>query len=148
MNEPIERTGLTDGIGRRWLHYPEIDSTNRIATQFANDPANHGLVITADAQTSGRGQYERRWTTPRGSSVLMSVLLFPPSEFRRASILTAWAAVSVCKLIGDRTRLEPTIKWPNDVLIRGRKVCGILCEGAAAHVVVGIGINVNQTFAD
>jgi len=62
-------------IGHRILAYPEINSTNRLAATFANDPANHGLVITADAQTAGRGQYDRTWQAPAGSSILMSVVL-------------------------------------------------------------------------
>jgi BirA family biotin operon repressor/biotin-[acetyl-CoA-carboxylase] ligase len=78
----------------------------------------------------------------------MSVLLFPPADLRQPAILTAWAAVSVCETIRDATGLEATIKWPNDVLIAGRKVCGILCEGGAHHVVAGIGINVNQSSDD
>lgn len=131
-------------IGIRRQHHGSIASTNSHATTFAIDPTNHGLVITADSQTAGRGQYERNWSAPSCSSVLMSVLLFPPPDLRRASILTAWAAVSVCETIRQATGLQPQLKWPNDVLIRNKKVCGILCEGGAQHVVAGIGLNVNQ----
>ena len=79
-------------------------------------------------QTAGRGQYGRVWTAPAGSSVLLSVLLFPPPALRRPTLLTAWAAVSVCETIQELANLSATIKWPNDVLINGRKVCGILIE--------------------
>ena len=135
-------------VGRTLRHYSCLPSTNTHAVSFSNDPDNHGLVITADSQTAGRGQYDRTWSAPPGSSILMSVLLFPPPELRRPAILTAWAAVSVCEMIQIATGLDASIKWPNDVLIRGRKICGILCEGGARHVVAGIGLNVNQSAAD
>jgi BirA family transcriptional regulator, biotin operon repressor / biotin---[acetyl-CoA-carboxylase] ligase len=76
--------------------------------------------------------------------VLLSVLLFPPPELSRPAILTAWAAVSVCETILELTGLEARIKWPNDVLIGGRKVCGILIEQRRGTV-AGIGLNINQT---
>ncbi len=135
-------------IGRRTNHFDVLESTNTHAASFAGDPANHGLVITADAQTAGRGQYDRTWSVPPGSSILMSVLLFPPVELRQPAILTAWAAVSVYETIRAASGLQATIKWPNDVLIGGKKVCGILCEAGAQHVVAGIGLNVNQSTGD
>jgi BirA family biotin operon repressor/biotin-[acetyl-CoA-carboxylase] ligase len=112
--------------------------------------------VLADEQTGGRGQHGRTWTCPAGSGVLLSVLLFPPSALRRPAILTAWAVVSVCETVLELTGLQAGIKWPNDVLIRGRKVCGILIEQRVAHgatpaspaTVCGIGLNVNQTADD
>ena len=135
-------------IGSRRLSFPSLDSTNTLASTYANDPANHGLVITAESQTAGGGQYQRVWQAPPGSSVLMSVLLFPPVELKRPSLLTAWAAVSVCETIQQICGLRATIKWPNDVLINDRKVCGILCEGGVNHIVAGIGLNANQSAGD
>jgi BirA family biotin operon repressor/biotin-[acetyl-CoA-carboxylase] ligase len=135
-------------IGHRRLHFATLDSTNTHAASFSNDPANHGLVVTADQQSAGRGQYERVWQAPAGSSVLMSVLVFPPAEARRPVLLTAWAALAVCRTIQKLTGLEPRLKWPNDVLIGARKVCGILCEAGYRHVVAGIGLNVNQSAND
>jgi BirA family biotin operon repressor/biotin-[acetyl-CoA-carboxylase] ligase len=135
-------------IGQLIQSYHEAESTNSLAAAQAFDPANHGLVVTATAQTAGRGQYGRVWQAPPGSSILMSVLLFPPSEMRRPSILTAWAADSVCDAIARATGISASIKWPNDVLIDGRKVCGILCEAGAQHIVAGIGLNLNQSTAD
>jgi BirA family biotin operon repressor/biotin-[acetyl-CoA-carboxylase] ligase len=76
--------------------------------------------------------------------VLMSVLLFPPPPLRRPAVLTAWAAVSVCEAIHDSTGMQAQIKWPNDILLRERKVCGILIEQGAGTV-VGIGLNVNHS---
>jgi BirA family biotin operon repressor/biotin-[acetyl-CoA-carboxylase] ligase len=130
-------------LGRRVLQFDRLDSTNTFALGHADDPANDGLVVMADQQTAGRGQHGRTWTCPDGGGVLMSVLLFPPLHLGRPAILTAWAAVSVGDVIFQATGLETTIKWPNDVLVQGRKVCGILIEQSNG-VVVGIGVNVNQ----
>jgi BirA family biotin operon repressor/biotin-[acetyl-CoA-carboxylase] ligase len=120
-----------------------VDSTNSRAAALADDPAQDGLVILAGEQTIGRGQHGRSWDCPRGVGVLMSVLLFPPPRLRRPVILAAWAADAVCETIHASTGLEATIKWPNDVLIQGRKVCGILIEQSRGTV-VGIGLNLNQ----
>jgi BirA family biotin operon repressor/biotin-[acetyl-CoA-carboxylase] ligase len=129
----------TRRLGRRVLVFDRLDSTNSVAASLDDD----GVAVLADEQTSGRGQHGRTWTCPAGSGVLLSVLLFPPPELRRPAILTAWAAVSVCETIAELTGLEASIKWPNDVLIDGRKVCGILIEQRRGTV-VGIGLNVNQ----
>jgi len=134
-------------IGHRVEVHDTIPSTNLRAAELANDERNHGLVILAESQTAGRGQYGRVWQSPRGSSALLSVLLFPPAELRRPAIVTAWAAVAVGEAIFQTTGLQAAIKWPNDVLLHGRKVCGILIEQASA-VVVGIGLNINQTAED
>lgn len=135
-------------IGRKRLTFASLESTNSLAATYAHDSLNHGLVITAQTQSAGRGQYQRVWQAPAGTSILMSVLLFPPPNLRRPAILTAWAALSVCETIRQATGLEATIKWPNDVLVAGRKICGILCEGGAGHLVAGIGFNINQTAED
>jgi BirA family transcriptional regulator, biotin operon repressor / biotin---[acetyl-CoA-carboxylase] ligase len=133
----------TSHIGRRVLVFDRLDSTNTFALGLADDPAHDGLVVLADEQTAGRGQHGRTWTCPDGAGVLMSVLIFPPAALRRPAILTAWAAVSVCDVISKMFAMEATIKWPNDVLIQGRKVCGILIEQSHGAV-AGIGVNVNQ----
>jgi BirA family biotin operon repressor/biotin-[acetyl-CoA-carboxylase] ligase len=139
-------------IGRRVQIYGCLDSTNSLALSLADDPAQHGLVLLAREQFAGRGQYGRSWHAPPGSSVLMSVLLFPPAGLRRPALLTAWAAVSVCETILKLANIQAKIKWPNDVLILGKKVCGILIEQrTTAHTdfplatVVGIGLNITQS---
>ncbi len=137
----------TRRLGRRVLVFDRLDSTSNVAAGLAESPDNDGVAVLADEQTSGRGQHGRTWTCPAGSSVLLSVLLFPPPELRRPAVLTAWAAVSVCETIAELTGLEARIKWPNDVLIRGRKAGGILIEQRAGTV-VGIGLNVNQGAED
>jgi BirA family biotin operon repressor/biotin-[acetyl-CoA-carboxylase] ligase len=129
------------------LIFDRLESTNTQAADLASDPNNDGVVVIAREQTAGRGQHGRAWQCPPGSGVLMSVLLFPPPDLRRPVVLTAWAAVSVCETIRQVSGLPATIKWPNDVLVRDKKVCGILIEQNRGTV-VGIGLNVNQSAAD
>jgi len=166
----------TRQIGRRVQVYKRLESTNTEAANRADDPSNHGLVILAEEQTSGRGQQGRSWHAPAGKAILLSVVVMPSAPLRRPVLLTAWAAVSVCETIRQATGLQARIKWPNDVLIRGRKVCGILIESKVQScrdidkktsgvlessevsannvkaldfaVVAGIGLNVNQTAND
>jgi BirA family biotin operon repressor/biotin-[acetyl-CoA-carboxylase] ligase len=140
----------TERIGRRVLVYDHVDSTNtRGAALAETDPNADGLVLIADDQTAGRGQYGRVWQSRPGSSLLMSVVLRPPPELRRPVILTAWAAVSVAEAILSLTGTQARIKWPNDLLVRGKKVCGILIEqsstSAGITTVAGIGLNLTQT---
>lgn len=130
-------------IGRRVLVYDLLDSTSSRCLQFSGEEKHHGLVVLAHAQTAGRGQHGRRWLCEAGTGVMLSALVFPPRQLCRPAILTAWAAVSVCSLIEETTGLATQIKWPNDVLIEGRKVCGILIEQNRG-VVAGIGLNLNQ----
>jgi BirA family biotin operon repressor/biotin-[acetyl-CoA-carboxylase] ligase len=130
-------------LGRQTLVFDRLDSTNSHAALLADDTGNDGIAILAREQTAGRGQHGRVWTAPSGSSVLLSLLLFPPPALRRPTLLTAWAAVSVCETIAHLAGLSATIKWPNDVLIEGRKVCGILIEQGRGTV-AGIGLNLNQ----
>jgi BirA family biotin operon repressor/biotin-[acetyl-CoA-carboxylase] ligase len=139
-----EWTLETRRLGRRVLVYSSIESTNTRAATLANDPANDGIAILADEQTAGRGQHGRSWTCQPGVGVLLSVLMFPPPSLRRPVVLAAWAANSVCEVIAKVIGTQATIKWPNDVLIASRKVCGILIEQGRGTV-VGIGLNVNQT---
>ncbi len=134
----------TRHLGRRVLVFDTLDSTSTYAAGLADDPSNNGVVVLAHEQTAGRGQHGRSWQCPGGAGVLMSVLLFPPPHVRRPALLTAWAAVSVCESILHAAGVQAKIKWPNDVLIQGRKVCGILIEQGRGTV-VGIGLNVSQS---
>jgi BirA family biotin operon repressor/biotin-[acetyl-CoA-carboxylase] ligase len=148
--DPQEWQLATRRLGRRVLVYDHVASTSDLALAFAGDPAHDGLVVMAREQSAGRGQHGRTWQAPPGSSVLMSLLLFPPAPLCRAPLLTAWAAVSVSQLILELTGLETWIKWPNDVYLGDKKVCGILIEqrSRGPHhppaTVVGIGLNVLQ----
>ena len=146
-------------IGTRHIHLDATDSTNNRAAEYAPDPAYAGLVITADIQSQGRGQHGRVWQSPAGANVILSTLLFPPPSLQRPPVLTAFAAVVVAETILQATGQQSTIKWPNDVLVGGKKVCGILIEGGAKpsteysvlstqYFVLGIGLNVNQSPED
>ncbi len=142
----------TKHLGRRTCVFDRLNSTNTFALQFSHRPHDNGLVLLAREQTAGRGQYGRSWLAPPESSVLLSVLLFPPAHLRQPALLTAWAAVSVCETIRVLANLEANIKWPNDVFIDGKKVCGILIEQrTTGHAdfplatVAGIGLNVSQS---
>jgi BirA family transcriptional regulator, biotin operon repressor / biotin---[acetyl-CoA-carboxylase] ligase len=141
-------------IGRRHIHFDATDSTNLRAAELAHDAANVGTVVTADLQTRGRGQHGRVWESPAGVNVLLSTLLFPPLALRRPVVLTAFAAAVVAETILQVTGKQTRIKWPNDVHLGGKKVCGILIEGGATtadglpYFVVGIGLNVNQSADD
>ena len=138
-----ERSLNTRLVGRRILFFDCVDSTNSVAARLAGDPANDGVAVLAAEQTAGRGQHGRRWQCRPGDGVLLSVLLFPPPALRRPAVLTAWAAVAVCETVRQLTGIQARIKWPNDVLLRGRKVCGILIEQGRGAV-VGVGLNVRQ----
>jgi BirA family biotin operon repressor/biotin-[acetyl-CoA-carboxylase] ligase len=133
-------------IGRIRRVYDRLDSTNTLALEFGGEsiPQRDGVVIIAREQTGGRGQHGRSWHSPADQSLLMSVILFPPATVRRPVLLTALAAVAVCQTIEELTGLAATIKWPNDVLINGKKVCGILIEQREATV-IGIGLNLLQS---
>lgn len=148
-------TLVTRHLGWEVRVFDELDSTNSHALSLADDPKLHGLVILTRSQSAGRGQYGRTWTAPVGSSVLASLLVFPPPPLRRPVVMTAWAAVAVCEVIAQQTGLRPAIKWPNDILVNGKKVCGFLIEqrttGQAETplaTVVGLGINVSQSGDD
>jgi BirA family biotin operon repressor/biotin-[acetyl-CoA-carboxylase] ligase len=139
----------TRRIGRQVLLFDRVDSTNSLAASLAGQADSDGLALLADEQSSGRGQHGRTWLAPPRSSVLLSVLIYPPANLCRPAILTAWAAVSVCAVVQQTTGRQPAIKWPNDILLHGRKVCGILIEQSQQHgapaTVAGIGLNVAQT---
>jgi BirA family transcriptional regulator, biotin operon repressor / biotin---[acetyl-CoA-carboxylase] ligase len=122
--------------------YAEITpSTQRM---LADDEAE-GAVAVAEEQTEGRGRLGRNWEAPAGTSVLVSVLLLPTVAASRLPELSLVAGNAVAEAILEVTGIEPAIKFPNDVLIGGRKVAGILAESSEGRVVLGIGVNANQT---
>ncbi|MFO7698409.1 MAG: biotin--[acetyl-CoA-carboxylase] ligase [Anaerolineae bacterium] len=135
-------------VGRSLECYAVIDSTNRRATEWARDKAPDGALVLAEEQTAGRGRLGRRWHAPPGSALLMSLVLRPtldPVQAQRATMVCSLGAVQAIRQVAG---LETQVKWPNDLVIAGRKVGGILTElgaegKALTHVVVGMGINVN-----
>ena len=147
---PVVARGLkTQWAGRGIVYFPETDSTNRRARMLAQENAAHGTLVLADSQTAGRGRRGRGWISPAGEGIFMSLLLRPnvhPSQVAKLSLLTALA---VAKAIERETGLDARIKWPNDIVISGRKVAGLLLEmtadeSAVYDVVAGVGINVHQ----
>ena len=127
----------------------EVDSTNHYARKLAEEGAVHGTVVVAETQTAGKGRRGRGWVSPAGSAIYMSYILRPPIEPHQASALTLVAAMAVQKAVSRMLPVEARIKWPNDLIIEGRKICGILTEMSSdmdgiRYVVTGIGINVNQ----
>lgn len=140
MHPTRSLTFPTAHVGRRVDLFAEATST----FDLLPSDADSGTVVVADHQTAGRGQYGRVWITRPGEALLMSVFLDPPAAVRRPVVLTAWAAVGVAEAVAELTGAQAAIKWPNDLLVNGKKVCGILIE-QRAMVAVGLGLNLNQT---
>ena len=145
------RTGLaTRVIGREIRYLAETDSTNRQAYALGEAGAAEGLVVIAEQQSAGRGRLGRSWASPPGVNLYLSVLLRPPLPPHVAPQLTFLTALAVSRTIAAVTGLTPTHKWPNDVLLAGGKVAGLLNEMSAESdrirfVVLGIGVNLNMT---
>jgi len=148
--ESITRNLATRFVGQRAFYYPSLTSTMDIARQEAQRGAAEGTAVVADEQTAGRGRLKRAWMSPMGS-IAVSVILRP--TIAQLPQLIMLASLAVAHSIESVTGLTAQIKWPNDVLINGRKVCGILIESdvrvnTVNYVVIGIGINVNLCVAD
>ncbi|MCJ7807129.1 MAG: biotin--[acetyl-CoA-carboxylase] ligase [Dehalococcoidia bacterium] len=144
--EALRRELRTKLIGQNILHYPKTPSTMDAAKQAIRDGAVEGTVVIADQQTFGRGRLGREWFSSPKSSILLSIILYPKLEYLPR--LTMAACLAVVRSIEKLTGLEPTIKWPNDVLIDGKKVSGILIESdisgdSVKYAIVGIALNVN-----
>ncbi len=151
MNETELKEALKDsGFLQDVCYFRQIDSTNLEVKRRADQGAPGPLLIVADEQTAGRGRRGRSWSSPPGTSISMSLLLRPHIRPENASMLTLVCALAVAGGIAETTGLKTEIKWPNDVVIHGKKICGILTEmntelGEIGFVVPGIGINVNMT---
>ena len=148
--EEIMSSIHTEWAGRQVVYFDETDSTNIQARRLAEQKAPHGTLVVADRQNGGRGRRGRGWTSPSGVGIWMSLVLRPKISPASASMLTLVAALSVREGIEKETGLLAGIKWPNDLVLNGKKICGILTEMSTElmeiqYVVPGIGINVNQT---
>jgi len=150
LNEYEIRWGLeTEVIGKDIRYFDEIDSTNNYAKRIAYDGCKEGTVIVADCQTAGRGRLGRSWLSSAGKGIWMSVILKPRIAPEDVQIITLAASVAVCRAIAAVTGIHAEIKWPNDVVLDGKKLCGILTEmnteiEQVNFLVLGIGINVNH----
>jgi len=137
----VVRPLLGGRFGRIYRYEELCPSTQRLLRE--DDP--EGTVAVAEEQSEGRGRLGRSWQAPAGTSVLVSVLLRPPIESARLPELSLVAGGAVAQAIAAVTGIDPAIKFPNDVLVGGRKVAGILAESSDGRVVLGIGVNANQT---
>lgn len=139
----------TERIGCEVIYYAETESTNLCAHELGKAGAPEGSVVLADSQVAGRGRLGRRWCSPPGVNVYASVLLRPPVAPRYASQLTFLSAAAVARAVAEVGNLVATVKWPNDVLVGGRKIAGLLNELDAEteqihYLVLGIGVNLNM----
>jgi BirA family biotin operon repressor/biotin-[acetyl-CoA-carboxylase] ligase len=135
---------LRGRLGRPYRFVAQAESTQRLVA--ADDP--EGALVVADEQTAGRGRLGRSWEAPPGTAILCSLVLEPPVPSERLPELMVVAARAVAGAVAAETSLAPTVKFPNDVLVDGRKLAGILAEAADGRVVLGMGINVGQTAAE
>lgn len=150
MEEALRRLlPPTAVVGRSLICLEEVDSTNTYAKILARSGAEDGTVVIADGQTAGRGRRERSFQSPRGKGLYLTALLRPCLPPERLMAVTALAGVAVCQAVEETCGLRPGLKWPNDPVLGGKKLCGILTELTGdGEVVLGIGVNVSQTEAD
>jgi BirA family biotin operon repressor/biotin-[acetyl-CoA-carboxylase] ligase len=154
----IEETDVLSRLSSRsfWKSFsflPVTDSTNSGAAEAAEQGAPNGSVFCADAQTGGRGRFDRRWESPSGVNLYVSILLRPPVDSQRAPQLTLVTAVALAKAVEEVAKVPALLKWPNDLYLAGKKAAGILAEMSTdadrlRHVVIGVGLNVNAQESD
>lgn len=150
--EELESEMTGKKFGHQVFYEEELDSTNVQAKRLAEQGlADHGCLVTTEKQTSGKGRRGRSWSSPKGSGIWMSLVLKPDISPYNASMLTLVTALAVNRAVREETDLESYIKWPNDIVINGKKLCGILTEMSSEpdyihYVVIGIGINVNTKY--
>lgn len=143
----------TDFIGRNIRFYPSVDSTNKKAFELGRAGEPEGTAVIADAQTGGKGRLGRKWESPAGVNLYTSILLRPGIPPARAHNLTFVSAVAVAETVGRLSPVRPVVKWPNDILLDGKKTAGILLEmdsepDRVHFIVAGIGVNINIKDAD
>ncbi len=149
----MARLGETRVIGRQIQVFDKTTSTNDVIERLARDGVPEGAVVFAESQTQGRGRLGRTWLSPGRKGLWFSVLLRPKLRPQAATQLTVVSATALRRAIQEQTGLEAAIKWPNDILIRGRKVAGILTELNAEldrvkYLILGIGVDVSLTAGD
>ena len=149
----LARLGTVRVIGRAIRVFEQTTSTNDVVEKLARDGVTEGIVVFAESQTRGRGRLGRVWVSPAKKGLWFSVLLRPPMRPQEATQITVAAANALAEAVAVQTKLPVEIKWPNDLLIRGRKVAGILTElhaelDCVKSLILGIGVDVNQTARD
>ena len=144
----------TEHFGQQIHYQPVIDSTNRVAKELADAGQGEGTLVLCEEQSAGRGRLGREWFSPKNSGLYMTLILRPNLSAQSAMPITMLAALAVRDAISQIAGMEAMIKWPNDILLNGKKVAGILTElsvssdGQVKWIVVGIGVNVNTRFTD
>lgn len=152
--ESIRRFLSTAVLGRVEIEiHPEIGSTNARARDLAQAGAPEGTLVLAESQTSGRGRLGRSWHSPAGRNLYFTLILKPPCAPAEAALIPLTAGLAGAEAIGRLTGTQPEVKWPNDLMLGGRKIAGILsemeCRGVVVRfVVLGVGLNVNMTATD
>lgn len=146
--EEIESQVSTKWIGQNVLYREQVSSTNIEAAQVALQE-EEGLLVVADVQTAGKGRRGKGWSSPKGTGIWMSLLLKPRIEPALASMLTLVTAMATVKALNTIEHIKAEIKWPNDIVVNGKKVCGILTEMSCEldyinYIVIGLGINANM----
>ncbi len=149
----LARLGKTKIIGRDIRVFEQTTSTNDVIEKLARDGVKEGVVVFAESQTKGRGRLGRKWISPNRKGLWFSILLRPDMRPQETTQLTVASATALRRAIVSETKLQPEIKWPNDILIGGKKVAGILTELSAEldkvrHVILGIGVDVNLDAAE
>jgi len=148
LEREIQEQLTTKTFGRRIFSFESIDSTNTFAKSIAQD-AGEGTLVIAEEQTHGRGRLGRSWHSGKSKNLTFSVIITPDIAPEYLGVLSLYAGLCVAEAIEERTQLVPECKWPNDIMMSGKKCCGILSEstlvkGKAVPVILGIGINVNE----
>ena len=140
----------TKTFGRHIYCFDSIDSTNTYAKKLVSQDIEEGTLVIAEEQTAGRGRFDRTWHSSSGKNLTFSVIIRPNIIPQRIGILSLYAGLAVTEAVQELSNIPPACKWPNDVLVNGKKLCGILSEAVfsgtqISAVIIGIGLNVNQT---
>lgn len=143
----LARVLKTSHMGKTVIYRESVQSTQNLAIALAEKQGAHGTAVIAEQQTGGRGRLKRKWLSPKGG-IWISVILRPSIPTATSTLLPFVAAVAVCDAVREATGLDATLKWPNDVMVKGKKVAGILLDLSAEaeavnYAVIGIGINAN-----
>ncbi|OON98782.1 MAG: biotin--[acetyl-CoA-carboxylase] ligase [Epulopiscium sp. Nele67-Bin004] len=135
---------------RKIIYYDEVTSTNEVAKLLVSRQVEDGTVVVAETQTAGKGRLGKVWNSPRGVGIWLSIILYPPIETSEMSKLGLIASIAMCNTLQEITDQHIKIKWPNDLVLNEKKICGILCELVSigdkkSAIIVGIGVNVNTS---
>ena len=141
----ITRDLKTENIGKRVYYFEELDSTQNFAQQIAADKKENGTIVIAEKQTSGRGRLDRKWTSPKGG-IWFSLIIHPKFDVSSSTLIPILSAVALSKSIKKSLGVETEVKWPNDIMLNGKKVAGILVDASVQannidYLILGIGIN-------